>query len=235
MYKGFASSDTSSEKQEAESAYNKAKKDFGEMLDTYLTMYSGTPDGQHEEVDVCTWDRTAAANADKNWVIDWREAEVSMLDDGTGRVEILLRGEDKTDKNGVEHPAALNLGSGESYYFHLTNIWDLAVIPNALNPTPTDVKFTTAFAQVILTPGDELEIKSVVDGETMPADNGANKGNRIDYHFIADPEGGPLHEVHPVPPIRERCKQWGLDPAGADGDPCGPERGLHLPEHGQVD
>ena len=198
---GFASSDTSDEKKEAESAYNAARKAFGEMLDTYLTMYSGTPDGKHEAVDVRTWDPEDPDDPNaRNWVIDWRNAEVSMLDDGTGRVEILLRGSTTTDRNGIEHPAALNLGSGESYYFHLTNIWDLAIIGNALDPTPCDVKFTTAFAQVILTPGDELTIGSVASG-TLD-DSGTNKDSRIDYHFIADPEG--------VDEVKDERTRWDL-------------------------
>ncbi len=133
--------DTEAE-QAAQTNLDNALKAYTKVLSTYIKLYKGVPDGTHEEVE----ERTGDTDPDGNW-IDWRNAQVLKLDDGSGRLEIRLPTEDET---GTEKTSAIKLESGSSYYFHLAGIYDLAVVPNALDPSPCDLKFTTSFAKVQL-------------------------------------------------------------------------------------
>lgn len=175
---GDSANDTNSE---AAGKYEAARTALGKALDQYLTMYTGTPDGPHEKVKVRETD------AATDWVVDWRNAVVERLDDGSGRVQIVLHSQEKKDQYGeTVYRQAVDLGSGVSYYFHLAGVYDLATPPNPLDPSPCDLKFTTVFAKVLLSPGDEL----TMNGKGVTGDqNSNNDPARIDYHFIADPQG----------------------------------------------
>ena len=176
---GDSANDTNSE---AAGKYEAARTALGKALDQYLTMYTGTPDGPHEKVKVR---ETDAATDD--WVVDWRNAVVERLDDGSGRVQVVLHSQDKKDQYGdTVYRQAVDLGSGVSYYFHLAGVYDLATPPNPLDPSPCDLKFTTVFAKVLLSAGDEL----TMNGKGVASVPGStNDPARIDYHFIADPQG----------------------------------------------
>lgn len=161
-------------------AYNSARNALAKALDTYMKLYTGAPDGQHREAVVRDQDYNPAT--DGNWVVDWRNAVVEALDDGSGRIQVRLP--QVRDTNGAPtDSSALNLSSGTSYYFHLAGIFDLATPPNELDPSPCDLTFTTLFAKVLLSPGDEL----TMGGVTTPP-NPNNDPGRIDYHFIAEPQ-----------------------------------------------
>ena len=161
-------------------AYNTARNALAKALDTYMKLYVGTPDGQHQEAVVRDQDNETTIGND--WVVDWRNAIVETLDDGSGRIQVRLPQVRFADGTADLASSALNLASGASYYFHLAGIFDLATPPNELDPSPCDLTFTTRFAKVSLSPGDELTMDNVTD-PTKPNDPG-----RIDYHFIADPQ-----------------------------------------------
>ena len=161
-------------------AYNTARNALAKALDTYMKLYVGTPDGQHQEAVVRDQDNETTIGND--WVVDWRNAIVETLDDGSGRIQVRLPQVRFADGTADLASSALNLASGASYYFHLARIFDLATPPNELDPSPCDLTFTTRFAKVSLSPGDELTMDGVTD-PTKPNDPG-----RIDYHFIADPQ-----------------------------------------------
>lgn len=166
---------------EKQDAYNTARNALAKALNTYMKLYTGDPDSQHQEAAVRDQDNENTVGT--NWVVDWRNAIVETLDDGSGRVQVRLP--QVRYANGTPDLAnsALNLASGASYYFHLAGIFDLATPPNELDPSPCDLKFTTRFAKVSLSPGDEL----TMDGVTNPP-NPSNDPARIDYHFIAEPQ-----------------------------------------------
>ena len=156
--------------------YLNARSKLTTALSSYITMYSGTPSGSHTAMK----DRSKESVGENDTWIDWRYAVVEMLEDG--RVEVRLPGP-KVNADGTYDysESGLKLDSGASYYFHLAGIYDLSVATNPLDPSPCDLPFTTSFAKVLLTPGDELTMG--------PPTGGANNDrNRIDYHFIAEPQ-----------------------------------------------
>ena len=129
-------------------AYNTARNALAKALDTYMKLYVGTPDGQHQEAVVRDQDNETTIGND--WVVDWRNAIVETLDDGSGRIQVRLPQVRFADGTADLASSALNLASGASYYFHLAGIFDLATPPNELDPSPCDLTFTTAFAKVQL-------------------------------------------------------------------------------------
>jgi len=174
---------------ESQTAYNNARKNLATALQNHITMYRAVPPSKTPEVPVVgtkNADGTDVTHeSDGSWV-DWNNAEVSMLDDG--RLEILLRNVNQVTDPGK---AAVRLDGGASYYFQLKGIYDLAVSPNDLVPSPCDLPFSTAFAKVLLTPGDELTIGNILDiGESVTEGTTVlNDAHRIDYHFLAEGQG----------------------------------------------
>lgn len=80
-------------------------------------------------------ERTDASNPGDNWVIDYSKAEVTAEE---GKVVV-------TFKNGT----ALNLKSGDKYYFEIRDIADTSTAKNIIKPNPIRLPaFTTVFAQI---------------------------------------------------------------------------------------
>ena len=152
-------------------AYNTARNALAKALDTYMKLYSGTPDGPHEAVTVRNEENESTVGAD--WVVDWRNAVVEPLDDGSGRIQVRLPHSD------ISANSALNLVSGASYYFHLAGIFDLATPPNELDPSPCDLKFITRSAQVQLE--EVTERPPLMNNITET--NSDNDPRRIDLSF----------------------------------------------------
>ncbi len=128
---------------DARDALASAMREYVAALSGYITLYTGTPDGSHAEVPTKDKDDTGS------W-INWEFSRVEMMDDGSGRVRVILPGPDTAGATPDYSKSAVKLDSGASYYFHLAGIYDLAVVANPLDPSPCNLPFTTSFAQVQL-------------------------------------------------------------------------------------
>ncbi|MBD5118049.1 MAG: S-layer homology domain-containing protein [Clostridiales bacterium] len=114
---------------------------------------------------------------DDDWIINYCFAKVEMTD---GSLIVTFPTVENSDGTVNKNASALNLASGATYHFVLSGIRDNSEEANRLDPDPTEVPyFTTEFAKVNLTAGEALFLD-----ERNPEDSG-----RIDFHFIADPQG----------------------------------------------
>ncbi len=163
-----------------------ARNTLAETLEKYIKLYKGVSPSRNNEVKPLESTQNPGGDGLPSSWIDWRNAVVQMMDDGSGRVEIVL----KSYRDVAEYPgeaiendkSAVKLESGTSYYFRLTGIYDMAVTPNELDPAPCELPFGTRFAKILLETGDELVNKDVTGS------NPNNDPQRIDYHFTATPQ-----------------------------------------------
>lgn len=124
-----------------------------------------------------------------DWTVDFRNAQVFPEE---GKLVIYLPNvSPEPDSNG--NYSALNLEGGSRYYFRLQDIRDLSFNHNKLNDENfTDLPmFTTVYAQVTLSPGDQLVTQTV----TKPGYTGTGKPTqgtetsvRMDTTFYVKPE-----------------------------------------------
>ena len=118
-----------------------AKRKMAEELARHIKLYSVPRTGQPVQV-TPLHELELTADADiENWVIDWREAVITM--DAEGKVVITLAAE-----------KALRMDSGATYYFQLLSVYDNAYTPNGVAGDPNGnykmENFTTVYAQVEL-------------------------------------------------------------------------------------
>ncbi len=124
-----------------------AKEELAAALRGTILLHNATGSGQAPLVE----ERTAAGEDSTTWVIDYRNAKVEL--DATGKLIITFPG------SGSDR--ALNLSSGSTYYFQITDIADTSSAMNQMGDTALD-RFTTISAQVYL---DKLNVTSAtVDG-----------------------------------------------------------------------
>lgn len=124
-----------------------AKEELAAALRGTILLRSATGSGQAILVE----ERTAANEDSTTWVVDYRNAKVAMDADGKLTVTLPGSGSDR----------ALNLSSGSTYYFQITDIADTSSSINRMGDTELD-RFTTISAQVFL---GKLNVTSAtVDG-----------------------------------------------------------------------
>lgn len=115
-------------------AYN----DLLEILRKDIKLYSAdvVPNAEVKE-------RTK--DSDTDWVIDYRNVEISANDG-----QIIVTFPHKAQDNGTPAKnSALNLKSGAKYYFVIQDIADTSTNKNIIKPNPTTLPaFTTVFAQI---------------------------------------------------------------------------------------
>lgn len=109
-----------------------AKNELAAVLRATILLYDATSNGPAQQVRERTGTET-------DWVIDYRNAEITMED---GKTVVTLRTASGTS-------GALNLKSGSTYYFVVQGIADTSSAKNIMGVT-TMKKFTTVFAQVNL-------------------------------------------------------------------------------------
>ena len=110
-----------------------------------------------------------------DWIINYCFAKVEMTD---GNLIVTFPTVENSDGTVNMNASALNLASGATYHFVISGIRDNSEEANRLDPDPTEVPyFTTEFAKVNLSAGEALYLDE------------ANQNGRIDFHFIADPQG----------------------------------------------
>ena len=115
--------------------------------------------------------------SDDDWIINYCFAEVEMVD---GSLVVTFPTVENSDGTVNMNASALNLASGATYHFVLSGIRDNSEEANRLDPDPTEVQhFTTEFAKVNLSACEALFLH-----ENNPIDS-----ERVDFHFIADPQG----------------------------------------------
>lgn len=103
-------------------------------------------------------ERTDASNPGDDWVIDYSKAEVTAEE---GKVVV-------TFKNGT----ALNLKSGDKYYFEIRDIADTSTAKNIIKPNPIRLPaFTTVFAQIQFSSSDTSGTLIGADGSTTSTVN----------------------------------------------------------------
>ena len=185
-------------------AYDTARNELGAALREHFVMYRKPATGEPEAVTVR--DEKNEGTANLAWTVDWRNAQVKMVD---GQFVLTLPTIGDSDKEHTEEKrdSALKLDSGVTYYIQANELYDLAVSPNGLNyqnqqiwgtPRRNLPQFTTMDVQVLLTDGDEPQIKNAVtktnkdivkDGTVQAAfANTDNDPRRIDYHFKMRPQ-----------------------------------------------
>ncbi|MEY8231397.1 S-layer homology domain-containing protein [Oscillospiraceae bacterium 50-16] len=145
-----------------------------------ITMFQETANTRPSEVPV----RDADYVDGDPWVIDYRKAQVTSGNDGSVIITF--------PTNDDPMLSALNLASGATYYFQLSNITDNSEKQNKMLPDPLRYNvagaerhsldhFTTVFAQVYLTsPG--------VGASNSPVDWATPEHNRVDLSFRMSPE-----------------------------------------------
>lgn len=115
-------------------AYN----DLLEILRKDIKLYSAdvVPNAEVKE---------RAKDSDTDWVIDYRNVEISANDG-----QIIVTFPHKAQDNGTPAKnSALNLKSGAKYYFVIQDIADTSTNKNIIKPNPTTLPaFTTVFAQI---------------------------------------------------------------------------------------
>lgn len=159
-----------------------AREKLAKSLHDYIKLYYRTATGGVSEVPY----RIDSDYKDTDsWTIDYRYAQVTMED---GKMVIIFptTGQDR-DRNVIH---ALNLDSGETYWFELTDIYDNASQPNAMRPNPNKLpEFTTEFARVTLILGETtlIEEKDLEQGETLGSGSSDNPASRMDFSFIVNP------------------------------------------------
>ena len=150
-----------------------AKDRLARELAAHITLHYQPRNGEDTKVKPKhVLEEEGADPSDTNWIIDWRNAVITM--DNDGHVVINL-------PNGGAAPA-IQLDSGATYYFEFTGVFDNAYKPNGLmgnnkSGNYTLEKFTTAYAKVELR--EQSGVKSV--------DSGDDRGKRLDICFDVIP------------------------------------------------
>ena len=149
-----------------------ARNRMANELAAHITLYYQPRGGQPTEVKPRhVLEETGAGD---NWIIDWRNAVISM--DGDGHVTINL-------PNGGANPA-IQLDSGATYYFEFKGVYDNAYKPNGLmgnrSGNYTLPKFTTAYAQVDMKPADLDHIDANPGTQASDTANNPYLGIRLD-------------------------------------------------------
>ena len=157
-----------------EDAYNDARGGsaekqlvFAELLKRHIKLYRVPAAGRPELVP----ERTASSTP-SNWVIDYRNATVSRDPSGSGEMIIAF-----------PYNEAINLGSGETYYFVVSNIADNSDAHNRMLNSPGNregfqlPRFTTVDARLHIGAGSA----------TGNLGNGVN--TLFDMNFRITPEG----------------------------------------------
>ena len=119
-------------------ARNRLAEELAEHIKLYYCPSTGSP---YALTPLHELEKTPGANTE-NWVIDWRNAVITM--DAEGQVIITLNSEGQNP--------ALQLDSGATYYFQFLDVFDNAIKPNGLEDNRlgnyTMSRFTTVYAQV---------------------------------------------------------------------------------------
>lgn len=124
-----------------------AKEELAAALRGTILLRTATGSGQAKLVE----ERTTANEDSTTWVLDYRNAKVTM--DGDGKLTVTFPGSGSN--------RALNMSSGSTYYFQITDIADTSLSINLMGDTDL-VQFTTISAQVYL---GKLNVTSAtVDG-----------------------------------------------------------------------
>ena len=169
------------ENSEEWNAWNDARNILAQRLDQYITLHKGTPNQNtpprldprdSNDPKVLTEAESANPPATGSW-INWRNAQIKLLEDGTGRLEILLPG--VRTVNGVvtdRTEAGIQLEGGTAYYFYLRNVYDLASPANPLEPNPDAycyLPFTLRPAQVNLALSTDSETPPLMKAAQLKA------------------------------------------------------------------
>ena len=138
---------------EATAKINSARNAMAKALDTYIELHQAAAPPTTNKVTVLGENDTPPTEG--SW-IDWRKAEIAMVDDGSGSLEIILPGVKTSEDGSVDRSGAgIQLEGGVAYYFRFRDIYDLAYpAGNSLVRTGKDpyyLPFTTSFANVQLT------------------------------------------------------------------------------------
>ena len=154
------------------------KDKLADVLSKTILLYEDTESGVPRLAEV----RNASTPANStDWVIDYRNAIVTAKE---GKVSITFPSE------GADSERALNMESGATYFFRLTDITDTSTNYNVITPNPLDYdaikdiktdhvlpQFTTVFAQV------SLSTFGLGATELPEVATGTNKGTPIDFRI----------------------------------------------------
>ena len=167
---------------EATAKINSARNAMAKALDTYIELHQAAAPPTTNKVTVLGENDTPPTEG--SW-IDWRKAEIAMVDDGSGSLEIILPGVKTSEDGSVDRSGAgIQLEGGVAYYFRFRDIYDLAYpAGNSLVRTGKDpyyLPFTTSFAKINVTETENWEIK-------LPAPAEADLKRIIS--FLAEPVG----------------------------------------------
>ncbi len=166
---------------EATAKINSARNAMAKVLDTYIELHQAAAPPTTNKVTVLG--ENDPPPAEGSW-IDWRKAEIAMVDDGSGSLEIILPGV-KTNEDGTvdRSGAGIQLEGGVAYYFRFRDIYDLAYpAGNSLVRTGKDpyyLPFTTSFAKINVEESDSWEIE-------IP---GLDADRKRIISFLAEPVG----------------------------------------------
>lgn len=172
---------------------NAAKNTMAKALDTYIELHQAVFPATNK---LTPLDENATPPVTGSW-INWRNAKITMPDDGSGNVEILLPGVRADESGAIDRAgAAIQLEGGVTYYFRFRDIFDLAYpTGNALvqgDNDPCYRQFTTSFAKVNLEETEVLKMaRDDVDpslvNDLFPGTTTNNDPARIDLSFTAKP------------------------------------------------
>ncbi len=134
-----------------------ARVQLGDALKNHIKFYY-KENGRFLDSETEGLQRDAKGQGPDNWLIDFYNATVQL--EG-GKMIITF----PTDRN--KERSALNLSSGGTYQFRVSEIVDYAIIPNMMGATSLP-EFTTVFATVTISSANEWELTD--GGKTLPID-----------------------------------------------------------------
>lgn len=159
------------------------ERELADMLRNHIRLYNN-------RTKLPVADRTAE-NADTvgdNWVLDYRKATVYM-DATTG--EMIISFPYLSDLSA----SAVNLASGDTYYFIVSNIADTSIAKNIMETNTREgyrlPNFTTTFATVNLQTADTVDINrnALASPSDFPTDNNVDGDNfRVNWSFTLTPD-----------------------------------------------
>lgn len=120
------------------------QREFANLLRDHIKLYRQPSTGRPELVEERTADNESTVGND--WVIDYRNAKIDKSSDG----EMLIT---------FPHGSGINLSSGETYYFVVSNIADASDAHNRMRNSAGNREgyqlpsFSTIDAQLLITPG----------------------------------------------------------------------------------
>nr|WP_325257495.1 S-layer homology domain-containing protein [uncultured Oscillibacter sp.] len=150
------------------------QKVFADLLREHIKLYRRPAMGQPQLVTERTADNESTIG--DSWVIDYRKAVVQRDPSGSGEMYITFPYEEDRGRS------ALNLGSGETYYFVVSNVADNSDAHNRLQNSAGNREgfqlpdFTTIDARLHITAGTAM---GTVGGQNMV----------FDMNFRLSPEG----------------------------------------------